>query len=223
MRLPMAVEDNDTPIFSGGASFFPDATELKMGLSEEVLAMMQTGKYYFEVYAIGDGSHRDSDICKSDILDYVRPEKKVAVPANLKWNKTNAEWTLADMAVVKYELQWKEEGGDIWKNVMTGSYPRTFTEKIERIDLSHLMDKKGICRFRVRALSNNIFEAVDNEWSEWSPEISTQELTSALAQELKELLDKGAGADEILDTLMKKDTGDLAVSVQTNAEIRDAT
>ena len=216
-------EGEENPIYTGGIHFSADyqKSEYEVGLSEDALLKMETGRYYFTIYAKGDESYRDSDVCISDILDYVRPEKKLSIPSNLKWDKTVATWTLSEESAFAYELECKEEGSEEWRWAASGFYHRRATRNVEKYDFTRDMNKKGVYRFRILAMSNDIFEAVDSEWSEWSPEISSEEFTSPVAAELRDLLDSNAGADEILNVLEKEDQKELALSIQTDPVIRN--
>lgn len=217
-------EGQAAPVYSSsityGAAY--DTIEREMGLSEYALETMSTGRYYFAIYAEGNDSYADSDICTSDILDYVRPDRRLQAPFDLKWNNSVATWSLAERSAIAYKLQCKEEGSDEWKYVASGFYHRGGVTQILRRDFTEDFNKKGMYRFCIMALSNNIFEAVDSEWSDWSPEISSEEIGGSVAEEIRELLDKNAGADAILDALEEKDTEGLAVSMQTDQDTRDA-
>ncbi len=216
-------EGEENPIYTVGIHFSADyqKSEYEVGLSEDALLKMETGRYYFTIYAKGDESYRDSDVCISDILDYVRPEKKLSIPSNLKWDKTVATWTLSEESAFAYELECKEEGSEEWRRAASGFYHRRAARNVEKYDFTRDMNKKGVYRFRILAMSNDIFEAVDSEWSEWSPEISSEEFTSPVAAELRDLLDSNAGADEILNVLEKEDQKELALSIQTDPVIRN--
>ena len=216
-------EGEENPVYTGSIHYPADYqnTELEMGLSEDALSKMDSGRYYFTVYAKGNEGYMDSEACKSDMLDYSRPEKKLSIPSNLKWDKTVATWTLSEESAFAYELECKEEGSEEWRWAASGFYHRRESRKVERYDFTKDMNVKGVYRFRILAMSNDIFEAVDSEWSEWSTEISSEEFTSPVAAELRDLLDSNAGADEILNVLEKEDQKELALSVQTDPVIRN--
>ncbi|MDE6816317.1 MAG: hypothetical protein K2P71_09860, partial [Lachnospiraceae bacterium] len=154
-------------------------------------------------------------------MDYQRPDRKLQAPFDLKWNNSIATWSLAENSAIAYKLQCKEEGSEEWTYAAAGFYHRG-NSTVLRMDFTRDINKKGMYRFCIMALSNNIFEAVDSEWSDWSPEISSEDISGSVADELKGLLDNNAGADAILEALEKKDTEDLAVSIQTDQDTRDA-
>lgn len=191
-------------------------------LNSAALDRMTTGKYYFTVYALGNEEYGDSDICKSDTLDYVRPGKKLAMPVDLKWNGSTAMWNLPEGRAIAYVLAYMPEGESDFKLTMGGSYNRESLNAVLSRSFSGYMNEKGVYRFRIRALSGNIYEAVDSDWSDWSPEISTESLTSGIAAELTDLIEKNAGADDILNCLEQKNTDQLAVSLQSDETARAA-
>ena len=97
-------EGEENPVYTGSIHYPADYqnTELEMGLSEDALSKMDSGRYYFTVYAKGNEGYMDSEACKSDMLDYSRPEKKLSIPSNLKWDKTVATWTLSEESAFAY-------------------------------------------------------------------------------------------------------------------------
>ena len=218
-------ENEKEPIYEMEVHYSSANTEkrLKFGLSDGALAKMETGRYYFTVTAEGNDDYRDSDPCKSDILEYKRPDRQLSAPYDLKWNITIATWSLPENASIAYELECKKEGSSEWEWAASGftGQGRNKSNHIIQHEFTKDMNEKGIYRFRIKALSNDIFDAVDSEWSEWSPEISSEDLTSEVAKELKELLAKGANADEILDALESKDKKELSASVQSDPVARD--
>lgn len=54
---------------------------------------LESGDYYYVLQAIGDGeTTADSDKVTSDVWTYVRPEKQLEPPANLRWDGLTARW-----------------------------------------------------------------------------------------------------------------------------------
>ena len=210
---------DDKQLYSYEAYFPADEVgdQISLGIPSEALELMTTGSYYFEVYAVGSNGYESSESCKSEVLDYVRPQKQVAAPYDLRWEDATGHWSLSDEAVIQYELEFKEEGGE-WEWMSDRFYYRGKENKILKHSFADEINSQGTYRFRVKALSNNIFEAVDSDWSEWSPEKSSIDMAGSVGTELEALLEGNAGADELLAVLEGKSTEALAVAIQTDAK-----
>lgn len=216
-------EGDTEPVFSGPyhVSALEGRTSVTWPMPCVAADKMTTGDYYFTVYAYGDGvSYSDSPVSKSGIFSYEKPEKKLAAPTDLKWqNSTTGIWSTAEVGGYEIELHFKAAGGTTFQAVWGTSTDRDASEG-NVCALSDGMNESGVYKFRVRCTSTDILVARDSDWSDFSPEISTEENSGDVADTLQNLLDNGAGADALLNALVLQDKSDLILAIQTESDVQ---
>ena len=212
----------------------------------------ETGDYYFTVQAIGDGvNYINSEIAKSDVWHYVRPEAHMGTCYDLQWNWPEGNWNTSTSAEDPYfcvevlftpvsfqepHIRYRSYG---WRDDMT------FELDDEDIEV-------GYYYFRVRVMSEDITTVANGPWSERSPvfrvtHVSDQvsvDLDSILGntdtmteeeirqsvqdldtEELKKSMIEDKGASGVIDALVELEAavgGPAAVSVSEEAAAFDA-
>ncbi len=143
---------------------FPDKNSSRVSIDLSA-RLLESGNYTFKVSAIGDYlSSISSDFSsESSTYAYNKPENVLAIPTNPKWddeNSTIAVWDYVPNAKGYYiEIYYDD--------LMIGAeWGRALN--INKTDLNSWMDSKGKYTFRVRALSRNIEEIANSEFSEFS-------------------------------------------------------
>ena len=142
---------------------------------------LESGTYYFTAYAIGDNLHYDnSDTVKSPEWEYVRPTSetdpdtapRLAKMTNIIWTEVSdgleVTWNIPDNAeeeIYTYQLNFEriEEPGSVqrrWGNIWASSYVQSSYK------FSSTYASPGYWSFRIRAISKDMTENLNGEWSE---------------------------------------------------------
>ena len=143
---------------------------------------LESGDYYFMVRAMGDGeTTANSAWVTSDVWTYVRPEKQLAAPVNLRWDNNTAWWDAVqdeDVGGYSCSFYYSAEHGDLtsYKDTddrivafvryrMNGFTYHCWEQNME------FFEKPGYYYFTVNTVSGDMTKAIHSEDSELSPAI----------------------------------------------------
>lgn len=142
------------------------------------------GKYYFTAQAIGDGTtYADSEVsAKSSAFEYKKPNTKVSSPSNPIWNGTGVSFTAPSNTdnVMGYEIRFYCSNTETFSEpsqmeifqhqIVSFRGANDTTASISDNSSLKAQVEKGnkYCRCVVRALSDNINENQNSEWSAYS-------------------------------------------------------
>lgn len=117
--------------------------------------------------------YEDSEMVTSEPWVYTRPDKQLATPTGLHWEGTTACWDAVPGAAV-YIIDYRMNGTDVVGTV--NGVKDWDNDGILRHDYDYLLDiieennGEGVYTFTVRAVSSDITEITNSEWSVVSPE-----------------------------------------------------
>ena len=170
------------------------------------LEKFESGSYYFTIELVGDGiNYSNSDIVKSDLFTYVKSDKVLPAPINLRWDYPYIHANYASGLYGTYCLEYyysDVETDDMSKcTSIGGSWCTTATSsesdgsvEISGSDLNSNYGYKwlqqhgdGYYYFRVKNLSFNILEYQNSEWSELSPAFRLTDLVERTDEKIDEI------------------------------------
>jgi len=174
---------------------------------------LESGDYYFTVTSKGDGTqYADSDPAVSEIWHYVKPDKKMGDCTKPVFDWPEAKWTGPENQEM-YLAEWFfADTKDEEPGIFLGSY--AYEEPVDWLS-DDFIKSQGIGYYyvRVRALSPNVEEYCNGDWSEMSDPYYLSELAPEVSDTLDEIL-----GDDTLSTEEKVG----AVQDMDNAELKSA-
>lgn len=192
---------------------------------------LDSGSYYFTIQSIGDyKEYRNSDVAKSDVYDYVKPNGKLEPCTDLEWEDRDDEFVRwldweddqNSEYVDGYQIQLyfsKSKNGKFEQYGGRGGRGMEWTE--DPVD-DHFFQDRGIgyYKFRVRALSGDIEEIGNSDWSKLSPALNMKEIPKNVNQGLQDLIQdtnqSNLTPDQIRDAVQDMDTQDLKAALLTD-------
>lgn len=191
---------------------------------------LKSGDIYITVVACGNAEWEDSDALTSPVINYTKPEKSLNIPAEVKMEGATGSFILNTYPGTDSNPSWAVEveyrkPGESFGRAGAFNMVRELCKKetpVKTTLFPMFMTKKGIYRFRVKALSINLKEYLDSDWSEWSDEVNSEEISTSIGVELEELIDNGAGADELKSLLTSKNSNDLATVLNVSEKAEEA-
>lgn len=142
---------------------------------------LESGRYYFTVQSQDPNEkYESSDVIKSDIWEYKKPDKVIEAPTDLYWDGNELHWTAPSDKSLIYsyvvDYYWLDESTGEYKLATYDRYSdmlNDFDRKDEHPDRT-ISDysKYGEGKYvaAVRALSMNMEEACSSSWSVLSSE-----------------------------------------------------
>lgn len=145
-------------------------------MSEFIYQDLPSGEYYFRIRTRGDGvNYGDGEWVTSDTWVYTAPDAQLTAPSGLTWGERNDEITMnwepaADAGYYELEMYYAEtEDGE--KENMSGYFDIRAEEDPWEIlweeDIAEYGN--GWYFFKVRAISADITQIRNSDWSEFSP------------------------------------------------------
>ena len=141
------------------------------GISFVNTYIKESGEYTFAIRLAGDGStYSDSEWSEtSAVYSYERPADVMPTPANARWDAQNpyiATWSPVDGALGYYLELW----GDLGEGSSSAGwyYSGLRYDSETEVDLSQIMQRPGMYRFRVRAFSSDVKLIANSEFSSYS-------------------------------------------------------
>ena len=177
----------------------------------------ETGDYYFTVQAIGDGvSYINSDIVKSDIWHYVRPEAHMGTCYDLQWNWPKGNWNAsANTEDPRYAIE-------VLYAPVSFEEPYTRYRSYGWNDTWFELDNEdievGYYYFRVRVMSDDITKAANGPWSALSPVFKVTHVSDQVSVDLDSILGntESMTEEEIRQSVQELDTEELRKSMEAD-------
>ena len=161
---------------------------------------LDSGKYYFTAQSWGDGiEYSDSEIVKSDIWEYKKPEAQIeASIIGLEWEWPKIKWispdNMSEIESFQIEIFFsKTENGEATSILGMTGY--NGIEECSINDATILKYGKGYYYFKVSALSNDITKYQNGAWSALSPAYNLTEITESVSDSLNNILNSSSGDD----------------------------
>lgn len=142
---------------------------------------LKSGEYYYVVKALGDGvTTASSDAVTSPVWTYVRPDRQLEPPVNLRWVEDNAYWDAAtDPNAGGYTFCFyysKDNANATSREDVDRLFGWLWYFKADHnepcvLDCSELMEEPGYYYFTVENVSADMTKAVHSERSALSPAI----------------------------------------------------
>lgn len=185
----------------------------------------ESGTYYFTVTSKGDYTqYYDSEAAVSGTYTYVRPDAQLGTPTNLTWSWPEYSWdTPGDTTNLgSYEIEIyyaPTENAEPW--CFAGIYGGTSTTDSMFDELLQI-NGVGYYRFRVRAISSNIEQTCNSEWSELSPVYNLTELVEGVEAELENIVnDSSLTTEEKIEAVQTLDTAELKTAMSADQNTVD--
>lgn len=210
-RVSIYREGEAAPVYTteimGSAEYRPEYESFHAFASGD----FDSGTYYFTVTALGDGTnYYNSDTATSETWEYIRPDKQVGGCKNLFWSWPAANWTLpedSDGFDLEYYFASTEKGEPFWIGGTTG-YANGTSEDIFEEYVQQWGD--GYYYFRVRALSPDITQYRNGEWSAMSPAYNLKQDVEDVKDNLDEIVnDSSMTTEEKVSAVQDMDTQKL--------------
>ena len=164
-------EDSNELIRRGGGTMSPNGTSVSLGLNSSVVQEMESGNYFFEIYAWDDTRTQQlSERVRSDTKSFTRPSASLPVPENPRWDGTKIYWDypetnsgqVGDSVHVQLFYCDTEDGKYTKVRESTPSYQRGK-------DMRHYgMEEAGYYKFKIEVFSADIQSILPSGFSEYS-------------------------------------------------------
>ncbi len=190
----------------------------------------ERGSYTFSVYARGDGTNfTDSAVATSPAWEYVKPAEQLAVPTGLQWKNNQAYWNAVPNGYgyyVQYFKDGKKVGGTI-------GYMEVDANGLCHDDQNYLLEVmnkhgKGVYTFAVRAISKDITQIANGEWSAQSAGNDVSEIVTEISGKLDSwntAIDNAVTTESAIkvveEDIYQANTSDLATSMVTSETVLD--
>ncbi len=201
---------------SGSWSGLPDKGEAD---ADECTVFEESGVYKFRVRAGDLWGSDDTPVSAwsewSPEWTYVKPERQLAAPQGLTWQKTIGKWNAVSGAGGYYaELLFKNR-------TMCGHW--SHRAGFLSVNFLRCMEENGEAGnyyFQVRALSGNIEKTCHSGWSKKSPAYGTDGAVNAVNDALQTAIeDMEEDPDQALEKLVNDtDVDDMAVAMDTDSQ-----
>ena len=186
------------------------------------------GDYYFTMQMLGDGvDYFDSELVKSEVRHYTRPEAQLAAP-------TTAGWEKDDKGQVFFKITRPSSGASS-KTKVIYFYAATAGEEPKECDTSTsaTYDKTGTARVmlyddlvsrygsgfyyvKAKSMTDNIEETRSSEFSGLSEGYNLTDDTEKTVEDLEKIDPAGKTQDQIADEVQKTSTEDLKKAMLAN-------
>jgi len=182
---------------------------------------LETGDYYFTVQALGDGeNYADSQIAKSDIWHYEKPDATLEDCTNLRWDWPNCLWTGPEENVLCYDVRVTYRPTATGKPTDGINVTGCYSEQFKVFD--HFLENygAGYYSFSVKALSSDITKVCSGGWSlesepyllgDPSETVNIPETLGTIAQQAASMR-----PEEIRKAVQELDTGKLEQSMKVD-------
>ena len=217
-RYEVAILEDGEEISSCTWRVYEGSTATRFSVDDFVLNDLPSGTYSFAVRALGDYSaYRNSSWTYSEEWTYTRPAGQLDAPTGPVWEERDEDVLLKWNAVdgVKYyqvEILWAETP-DGQLEFVTEWIGITATEEA-LTDWELEMYGDGWYFFRVRAVSGDITQICNSDYSEMSQGFYMGDVTNAVNGQL-EAVDTSGSAADIRDSVAAIDHLDEALAADT--------
>ena len=146
----------------------------------------ESGSYTFSVYAQGDGTNfTDSAVATSPAWNYAKPATQLAVPTGLQWKDNSAYWNAVPNAY-GYSIDYFKDGNVVGSIVGIVEEDANGLCHDDHNYLLEIMDEhgKGVYTFAVRAISKDITQIANGEWSAQSAGNDVSEIVTEISGKL---------------------------------------
>lgn len=176
----------------------------------------ETGDYYFTVQSMGDGvNYINSEVAKSDVWHYVRPDVTAGSCYDLQWNWPGGNWMSSpnkeepryDVEVLYTPVSFMEPH----VRYGTSSREKEFEMWDDEYDV-------GYYYFRVRIISDDITQMANGAWSALSPAFKLTHTSDEVSVDLDSILGntETMTEDEIRQSVQELDTEELRKSMEAD-------
>ena len=217
-RYEVAILEDGEEISSCTWRVYEGSTATRFSVDDFVLNDLPSGTYSFAVRALGDYSaYRNSSWAYSEEWTYTRPDGQLDAPTGLVWEERDEDVLLKWNAVddVKYyqvEILWAETPDGQLEFVTDWIGVTTTEEALTDWELEMYGD--GWYFFRVRAVSGDITQICNSDYSEMSQGFYMGDVTNAANGQL-EAVDTSGSAADIRDQVAAIDHLDEALAADT--------
>ena len=203
-------EPNPEDSFSG-----PDAAVQRNTLRDG----FPSGQYYFTLQALGDGvNYRDSEVVKSEIWEYVRPEARMPALEAGYWDWPKACWDdhSEDPLFGGYNVVFFSRDSDsetIRRRNSSSGDKRNYHTVPDSI-----LSGSGSCYFQVRILSADITQACNGDWSPLSTAYALDQTAESIRDQLQTLAGQQLPDESVRAAVQALDRAELRSSMLADDE-----
>ena len=215
--------DTEEYAFGGGWSFGSDIHEDYRAVEDFLLEGPESGDYYFTITSEGDYTqYRNSDTAKSGIYHYVKPAAQLEKCTNLTWDFPQMSWDAPannDMVLfyhVEYYFSPTAEGTPTSRGGVFG-----IKEPSDSIWKEFMQDNGiGYYYFKVKAVSSNLEQICNSEWSELSPAYNLAELVFDVEDKVTNIVDNpDLSTEEKVEAVQNLNSEELQYAMLTDETV----
>ena len=199
---------------------------------------LPSGDYYFTVQSMADNiDYRNSDVARSGVYHYVKPNDKLDIPVNLRWDDRNdmfvswADWAAGSNSsyIGGYNVEYYYSATEHGQYQQISGSEGINQPTTERPLDDWIVQEGGIgyYKYKVRALSNNIEKIGNSEWSAFSPALNMVKIPQDVKNDLDIIMNKTNTQTmtpaDVRTEVQKMDTEDLKKTLLTDQDNTGAT
>ena len=143
---------------------------VELTIGQSTLEKMQTGSYYFKVYAEDENRNQISPEVQSNTKRYTRPGRRLTAPTNLRWNGKKLLYNIPDsdrqyISTVYVELMYSQSANGTFTKKTSGRFGLDYCDTW----LDRQMDTPGYYKCKIQTCPADPQAALPSSYSAESP------------------------------------------------------
>lgn len=199
--------------------------------TEFIEANPDSGTYYFEVQAVGDDiTYSNSDMAKSGSWTYVKPSERLATIESPTWDNLRVTWAAPEYSysaalAIDYFFAEKASEEPKWIGGTTGvdfdELNKGYADDSEYLIEDLIAENgNGYYYFKVRAISGDITQIQNSEWSVLSDAYNVTGVSENIQTGLDKILDNSEQEDyDIRAAVQELDYDKLKTAMAADADV----